>query len=222
MTFSELKADTRFLANSGLSYQNTDIERNLNRHYEDFVTLIERASGDWTFDDSNATDLPIGEATLEDGKQNFLLPTSARHIERIRVKNKAGSFVTLKAVANREIKYDNDAGMPTKYTLQGRSIVFDVPVSASSVTLDSGLEVMITRNVVKLENDTDVPGFDKGFHRYLSLGAAMDWCIAKTLTPTKRELEAEMNKLIDHAMRYFSQRNRDFENKIKVKRENYL
>jgi len=228
MTLDELKKDVYFLTNSSsATYLDDDLLRNINRHYDDVVTLIWDSVGDWSFDDSNANTLPIATCNLVDGQQQYSLPTTARKIERVEVKNKDGKWVLLKPIDKSQIKvaldeYKKTPGLPQEYNLIGENIFLYPPPDANQVTLDNGLKVYVSRSVTPLSAPEDVPGFASEFHRILSLGAAQDFCIANQLSSKEADLRREKERLMIQLKAFYAQRHRAMGNRMFPHREYYL
>lgn len=214
MNLAELKSDTYFLTNtSSATYLDSDLERNINRHYDEVVTLIWGSVGDWSFDDSNQTTLPIAIANLEDKQQDYSLPTTARKLERIEIKDKDGNWRLLKPIDESQItvaldEYLETPGIPVKYNLIGNSIFLYPKPDKDQVTIESGLKVYVSRSVIPLSASGDEPGFDSEFHRILSLGAVQDWCIANQLASKELGVRREKEKMQYNLKVYFAQRHR--------------
>lgn len=223
-TLAELRLDTRFLTNTTSSdYGNTDLDRNLNSHYDSTITHIWHVQAGWKFDDSNNTDtLPTAWVDLQDGVDNYLLPSEARKIEQVYVMNKDGLYVLLKREQDSDIDLGRtETGMPRTFRLRGRSVILYPTPAEDSVTLDSGLMVMLNRTVSLLTEDTDTPGFEREYHRILVLGAAIDWCISTDQPRKKKELEVEKQKLLIKLEDFYASRDNTTSTGFRPKKENY-
>jgi hypothetical protein len=214
MQLSELRTDTLFLANTvSAQYSTTNIDRNLNVHYDIAVLNIWNAVSDWQFDEGKDV-LPIAYTNLVKDQDNYQLPTEAREIERVEVKNTNGDYIRLLAIDHNAepTVITTCTGTPQRYDIVGRSLMlYPIP----DYNADSGLLIKMSKSVTQLENTTDEPRIEREFHRLLSLGAAMDWCIAKGNPTKKRELEREIMKLKTKMKSFYSQRNKDYTAKIK-------
>src|SRR3990167_10070724 len=60
--------------------------RYINGWYRKTVSWIWQATGDWEWDDTNLTDLPIATTTLVASQQDYALPSTAQKILRVEVK----------------------------------------------------------------------------------------------------------------------------------------
>lgn len=223
MTFTELKTDCLFMSNATLTqYPDTDLVRNINIAYDDIVLSIWRVVGDWQFDDGT-DDLPIATAALVSGQDNYALPTRARQIERVEVKDNTGEYVKLTPIDQANIKsslevFKGTDGIPRYYDLVGNSIML---YPASNYAATEGLLIMMNRAVTQLSEGTDTPAIDRELHPLLSLKAALRWCIAKGKSTKRNELEREIFTLEDKLKALYSSRNKDYDVKIKPVRQDY-
>lgn len=232
MTLSELKTKARFLTNtSSDTYEDNDIEMNINDWYKRVVSWIWEATGTWEYDDSNKTTLPVATADLGDGREDYTLPTDSQMIVEIEVKDNDGNWHGLDEIDKSEMdtpseKYEDD-GLPKFYDLIGNSAILYPTPSSSDVTISNGLRVHVSRNVDKLSATTDKPGFNKQFHVILAYGAALDWCIA--FQDSNKEVDIRRQIIGDSTTaglktelrNYYGRRNRDSKRKLNPSKQNY-
>ena len=69
--------------------------RLINDRYNQVSNKIWKMVGDWEFDDTNQTTLPIATADLVANQQDYELPSSAQKLERVEVKNQDGDYVVI-------------------------------------------------------------------------------------------------------------------------------
>ena len=219
----DLKLDARFLTNApSTEYADADLLRNLNSRYDDVITYIWRNQSGWHFDDSNNTTLPEATTDLIAGTNNYPLPTDARELLQVHIKNPDGHFIRIDRVQTEDTPtWAMEDAFPRDYQLRGRSIILRPAPSATTVTTTAGLKVLVSRSVTPLATDTDEPGFDREFHRLLSIGASIDWCIASEIPKKKLELEGEWIKLMAKLVEFYANRDKTITYKIRPKRENY-
>lgn len=204
MNITTLDADTDFLCGStSATYPLSDKRRNHNIHYHDVARMIWEADGH--FDDSNNTDGPVSYKTLGNASASYTIPTTAMRIRGIEVKDSNGNWVKLKPITYEDFtispeEYLTGVGVPIHYMVEGNEIrLFPSPGSAY-VTLTSGMAVRLNRNVTEIPTTatTTEPGFAAGFHRILSLGAAIDFVQdevqRKNLVGQKARLENALQK----------------------------
>jgi len=226
MNLDALKKDTYFLTNtSSAIYLDSDLERNLNYHYDETAILIWNSVGDWSFDDLSQNTLPIAVTDLVDKQQDYSLPTTARKLERVEIKDKDGNWRLLKPIDKSQIavameEYLEVPGVPVEYDLIGNSIFLYPKPDATQVTTTKGLKVYVSRSVIPLSASGDEPGFDSEFHRILSLGAAQDWCIANQLAAKEADIRREKEKMQYNLKIHYAQRHHGLL-RITPHRENY-
>ena len=227
MNLEALKLDVRFLTNATSDdFSEVDLLRSLNRHYDLFTTFIWNNQGEWRFDDSNHDTFAVADTDLVVNQRDYFLPTDARQLHRVEVKNKGGDYIKLKRLHEADMglslsEFAKETGTPLRFAVRGRSLILYPAPSTDGVELAQGLRIYVSRSVTEMENNTDEPGFDREFHRVLSLGASVDWCISSENFRKKQELEQEMNKLMESARQHFANRDKTNPNRIRPKKENY-
>lgn len=181
--------------------------------------------GNWKFDDSNNTDLPIALATLVDGQQTYTLPTTLFDVERVEVKDSAGNFVKLTQISKERIseamsEYQEDAGMPNQYYLLNGTIFLYPKPSAGDVTLASGLRLYLSRHITEFTtaSTTTEPGINTMCHPYIAYGAAMDYAIAKNMGAQRIQmLQVGLNRYEEMLKEIHAGRNKELKPNIKPK-----
>ena len=232
MTLSELKLKARFLTNTSVdTYGDSDLEMNINDWYKRVISWIWEATGTWEYDDSNKTTLPVATADLGDGRADYTLPTDAQMIVKIEVKDNDGNYYGLDPIDKSEMDSPSeefgDDGAPKYYDLIGNSVILYPTPSSSDVTIDGGFRVHISRDVDKMSESTDKPGFNRQFHVILAYGAALDWCIAfqdaNKEVDIRRQLagDSSTDGLKEELRLYYGRRNRDSKRKLSPSRQNY-
>lgn len=221
MNLTELKADTLFLSDTVITqYREEDLERNINRYYDEIITAVWDSESAWKFD-KKGDDHPIVYTDLVEGQRDYEIPTDARKIERVEITYNDNKY-RLTAASSEDVKIhkEDDEGRPRMYYLKGNSI-FLFPRSDKEVL--NGLEIHISRSVDELEDGEDEPKIEKEFHRYLSLGAAHDWFLAKNNLQKSREFERKMDKIREEVRKFYSNRSEDYRDRIKpkVRKERY-
>lgn len=196
------------------SYALQDITRNVNIHYVDVVSKIWKAAGKWQYDDTNKTTLPVAQATLVHNQQDYTLPSDAQKVQSVSVKDKAGNFQKLLQVDPHDTTLDMDEyqaspGMPLYYDVIGRSVLLYPAPASASVTLVSGIKVIVDRDPTLFTSSSTTasstqPGFALPFHRILSLGAAIDFVEDG---PKKDRLIAMKARLEAGLVTFYAERN---------------
>jgi hypothetical protein len=219
MTKAELVLDTLFLSNTvSTQYKAIDILRNLNMYYDEIVLEIFKSDATWKYDEGVGT-LPTIIANLIQDQRDYQLPTEARRIERVEIKDSNGKWHILTPISpDKSDEENDDTGTPNKYYVKGRSI-FIFPLSNEN--REEALSVTLSKSVTQLVEDTDEPKIDREFQRYLTIGAAYDWYFAKGNISKSREMERRLEKLKMAVKDFYSKRNEDYVSKFSVKKENY-
>jgi hypothetical protein len=228
MTLNELKSDTHFLAGTdSQSYEDSDLERNINLWYRKAVSWIWDATGTWEYDDSNKNTLPVATTDLGDGVKNYTMPADAQKIIKVEVKNNNGDWDALDPIDKSEIdtpsEFFEDKGMPKYYDLLANVLVLYPTPASSDVTISGGLKLHVSREVDDLTASDDEPGFEKPFHRILSIGAAKDWADAygdeQKEVDLRRRLtgDSQSQGLKQELEEYYGNRNRNRRVEMKVR-----
>lgn len=168
------------------SYPTNDKIRNLNQAYHDITRLIWDCDGNWEYDDSNKSDLPIATAPLVNGQQDYEIPTTAQRIERVEILDINNNYQLLKPIDKHDINMALDEfretdGMPQYYDMIGSSIFLYPAPSLSNVLTAEGLKLHFNRDVTEFSAAPvsslalTSPGFATQFHRILSYSVALDF-----------------------------------------------
>jgi len=230
-TLSELKSDVRWLTRTdSSSYGDTDLERNINFWYRKIAAWIWEATGTWQYDDTNKTTLPIATTNLGQDRDNYSMPIDAQKLMKVEVKNNSGDWTSLDPIDVSEIdtpsEFFEDPGMPQYYDVMANVVVLYPAPDSDDVILSGGLKLHVSREIDKLSSSSDTPGFEKQFHRILSYGAALDWCIArsdeKKEVDIRRQIEGDTQTdgTKEELREYYARRNQNRKSGFEVKQPN--
>jgi len=227
MTFTELLADARRLVkDTNTAFTTSEFTSSANRSLEYVTGLIREAQGRWQWDDSNETDFAIATTTLTTDVPDYSLDgTSHFRIERVEVKDTAGSWTKLKSIDQADI-YDQSltdfmsgTGIPQYYDKVGNSLfLYPTP----SYTQSASLKLFFERGPSYFEttDTTKTPGFNPLFHRLISLSAAYDYAFINQL-PVATSLQGEIAKLESQLQEYYTLRDLDEHIQLKARNYNY-
>lgn len=224
MNLEELRKDTHFITNATVAeYSNEDLDRSINKHYDLFTTFIWHNQAEWQFDDSNHNTLAVARTALVADQKDYLLPTDAREVRRIEVKDAKGNYYKLSKLHEADVhqsltEFYKTSGSPLRFALRGRSIILYPPPATE---IAEGLQIYVSRSVTHLSDNNDEPGFDKEFHRILSINASIDWCISSENFRKKQELEQEAQKIMQSAREFYANRDKTTPKRMRPKREHY-
>ena len=233
-TDQSLYHDCLFLLGLGVTdtttYPTNDFIRSANEWNRKAVTWIWQSQGDWDYDDSNYTDLPIATTTLVDGQQDYALPSTAFEIERVEILDKDGEYVLISPIDKTWVKdesmteFEGTNGMPKYYDLVANSIFLYPAPSTDDVTAVAGIKIYFRRGIdtFSITDTATTPGFQENFHRICSVGPAMDWCNSKMIVDRIPMLNGMMKDLMTDVKQYYSTRHKDYPSKILVSRPDFI
>lgn len=207
------------------AYNIYDRTRNVNERFKRVWTIIFEAYNGWKFMDDNYTDastgLPYADQNVTSGTDLYTLPSGSLVIEMVEIKTSSGSqFQRVYPWSHEDFKRaGGDAvfgssvtGVPLHYLLQG-DILRLLPIPNFTVT--DGLRVYFNKSIstFSTSDTTKTPGFSVDFHRMLSIGASLDYAIARGLTEKKRELQDLWDYYEEGLRSFYSKRFADREPK---------
>lgn len=223
--------DIDFLANTdSTSYPIEQKTRNINRKYDEVVSLILQADGRWKWDDTNNVAQPTTPINMTDQTTAVAIPdTSYLTINRVEVQDVNGNWYKLLPFSEREIPFQGMAeflktpGRPLLYEKVGGFLNLYPKPSSANVTLTAGLKIYFTRNAsyFTTTDTVKVPGFAAPFHRILSMGAALDYCLANTILLKSEFLTPLIQKMESDMQIFYSTRSRDEKVSIQFRKEDY-
>jgi hypothetical protein len=230
MTISELFDDIDFWVDSNTtSYPLADKVRGINEWQGRVNSSIWETTVGWEYDDSNKETLPIGEANLVAGQKDYTLPSTAQRLTAASVKDAAGTWVPLIPIDVSDLNVDLEEleskdGLPRYYDLMGSSLILRPAPSSSATTLSGGLRVYLSREGDDFETtDTDsTPGFNKNFHRILSVGPSYDYAVAHNMSEKIGDLKTMLDEMFFGLQEFYGGRHREETARIKVKASNTI
>jgi len=188
------------------NYPLTTFFRNANEWYKKTDNWIWDADYVWEFDDSNRTDLPIYEADIVNGQQDYELPSIARRIDMVSVLTSDGDYQRLTPLDKSQLDIDpsefySEDGFPMYYDMIGRSMFLYPAPSTDDVTATNGLKIYLKRGIqaFAITDTATEPGFDSNFHRIISLGCAYDKSIADSVDEISQIKVNRIKGLLDES-----------------------
>ena len=197
------------------AYSIQDRTRNINARYSMVWSMIFESYGGWQFIDDNVSDattgVPYTDTNLVSGTGLYALPSSALTVNGVEALL-GGTWNRLTAITHetamdREIDSDTTSNNPVYYMVQG-DVIRLFPTPNTSTT--SGLRVYFDRDVSTFTytDTTKAPGFASPFHRMLSVGAALDYAIARGVAK-KADLQNLWNDYEFRLRKFYSKRWKD-------------
>ena len=220
--------DIDFILNTdGTSYPIDDKTRNINNWFSRVVSLILNADGRWEWDDQNQADDPIYTANLVSGTQEYAISSvTFLKILKVEIKDSAGNWISVTPISLDDMRgrsmtdFNNVAGTPKYYDKLGNKLwLYPKPNYAST----DGLKIYYQRNQVAFTktDTTKVPGFAAPFHKILSLGASLDYCLSKGISNKVPLLREEIAKLELGLQEHYGDRGHDEKMRMSLRHEDY-
>lgn len=222
-----LYQDAQFLAGVDTNaFPVKDFTRLANRWLHRATTEIWKYSDDWEYDDANNSNFPIATTDMVNSQPDYSLPTGAYAVSRVEVKDAAGNWSVVQPIDETQIPialdelYEID-GIPRLYRMVRNSIVLYPAPDTSQVTATAGLKIYFAREASEFAytDTTKEPGFAEQFHRICSIGAAFDFCVAKS-KGNIQGLKVMLDELFEQMRNFYSMRHEDVRTKLSPRREN--
>lgn len=201
------------------AYSLTDRTRNVNIALDEVVSELFKADPNFMWDDTTNTDFPIATMTLTASQDHYVIPDSSLVVHQVRIKDKSGNFKTLTPCLRRELSDDELAstGEPDSYYKIDNAI-FPIPVPDYGA--DGGVELQFQRgaNHFTTADTTKAPGFNSQFHQFLSIGAALRYAVANSLSEKVSVLSALKEQVRTAIREHYQTRSPDERPKLRLKR----
>ena len=158
----------------------------MNIWYKNVAFWIWQNDKDWHFDDSNHTDFPIATTTLVNEQYDYGFPSELLRLRKVEIMKSDGDYYELKIIKTKDRKlrdklFQEDAGLPTHYYKEGRSLMIYPKPKSSLITTALGLRLTFDREIDDFitSDTTQEPGFKSQFHPILYYGASLEWAMIK-------------------------------------------
>jgi len=202
----------RISDNENLLYNFTNL---INRQYDKAVSIIIENDSRWQYDDTSYTTTATVTANLVSAQSAYTLDASHLHISRVRVKDSASNWHILSPLdqsdetAQTYLSPQNPVltGTPLYYEKHADQIRL-YPTPNASVT--SGLEIVVQRtpNYFAFDDTTQQAGLAPIFHRFLSMGASLDYAIVNNHA-NKNDIAQLYSDERDRMAKFYQRRNRE-------------
>ena len=156
-----------------------------NAALEELVAEAIQADGEWQFDDTNHTNLPVGTINLTASQADYSFNEEFLAIEQMTVKDVNGILQLLIPIDPRDFKsipveqYFAATGLPTHYDILGDTIILYPAPIAANVTLTAGLKVRFKRTIDLFTtlDTTQEPGIPSTHHSMVGYMMAIPYCM---------------------------------------------
>ena len=187
----DLVSETRDLCSADSnSYPINPLTRRINAALEELIGKIITADGQFQYDDTNFTDLPIGTGTLVSGQSTYTFASEYLDILEIDILDTGGKYIKITPFDAHELGMSFDEwvnsssgtppnGFPLYYDKVGDTIRLDKSPTATFVTLASGLKIYFKRtaDLFITTDTTQEPGLPSPYHVLLPYKAAVPYCV---------------------------------------------
>lgn len=191
----------------------------LNRALDEVTIQILGADGQWEFDDSNYTDLPIGTTNIVSGQRDYTLSVSHLKILKVLIKGNDDIWNVVPTIdiaeENARFYSENNtgnSGTPNKVDKLANTIFLD-PVPDYSKT--AGLKIYYQRepSYFSTTDTTKTPGFASIFHELVVDHAVYKYGGPKQL-PAAATALADIVKKEAQLIEFYSKRDKDHRARI--------
>lgn len=168
--------------------------RLMNKHYHKTVLAILEAQDTWDFDDKNFSDYPIATTPLVAGQRDYTFPVSLKilKIKRVDVTydgtnwyraNPIDSGLPVDGLGNSTFEDSLVSISSPRYDAKSNAIWVYPLADASQVSAGAKIRIEFFREIEEFtaSDTTKEPGIDRPFHQMISLGASMEYAVAKML-----------------------------------------
>lgn len=191
-------------------YSLVDRARAVNLVYDEATAEMFKADPSHKWDDTTNTDLPFATVDLTSGTDHYTMLDSFLVVHRVRMKDEQGTLQTLEARLKSELTDDelNSSGTPRKYYKIG-GVIFPIPIPNYGAT--DGVEVEFQRGGNYFaSDDTDAePGYNRQFHQFLTVGAALRYAAANGMSEKTNDLSALKEQIRDKMIEHYQLRSPD-------------
>lgn len=204
-----------------------DMTRGINEYYNEVVSLIMKADGRWEWDDNNFTTLPVGTTNMVSGQADYEIASGTfLDLIRIEIKDSSGNGIQLQPIsyADRQgeamTEWAKTNGTPEYYDKVGNSIILYPTPNYSST---GGIKSYFQRppSYFAATDNIKEPGFSPLYHRYLSMGAARDYCLINNMPDKYTLLNTQMADMRQRIIADYSRKSRDEHLRMSTYKESY-
>lgn len=205
MILTNLRADTRFLVfgdSSNTQYGDTDLDRNLNRRYHELIEIAMSVNGDWQVRGTYAT------LNLEAGVNKYDIPNDIVRFNRAEIKPLTAStaYIPVSKIDMRNIHEDLGTYQPSdpEYDIRDNKLEIYYDTTLEAVT--NGLKIWLQREITELSASADEPDLPEFAHRYLTVGAGYDYCVANGVDKKAEKFKRDLAELVDTIKKHYANR----------------
>jgi len=221
---TKLRADARFYVfgdSTNTNYSNTDVDRNINLRYQEALGKVLEANGDWQVNGE------IAIADLVATQREYILPLDILKINDVYIKYETSGYYKKATIRDTNTIYQEPDQADYGYypetpeiDLMDNSLFVYLPIEDIPDITD-GLKIRYQTELTDLANTSDEPNIAEPLRRFLSIGSAIDYCIANEMWRKKNELDKELDKYETKMFNHYANRINDKQPIITPAEENY-
>lgn len=216
---ANLRSDARYLVfgdSTNTDYGDTDLDRNINRWYNAILSWILSVNGDWQINGDFAT------TSIVAGQREYVLPTDLLKLNEVYIMSSStGDYLKATQIDLSEIGYNEDYHPASpEFDVLDNSLFIFIPEETIGAVTD-GLKLVYQKNLTDLSNTTDAPNLSEPFKRAISIGAALDYCIANELNSKAKSLKVLLDEMEAKLKEYYSSKSTAREVVLRPAKENY-
>lgn len=203
---------TFFLGVDLNNYKIEDRTRNVNGRFGMVWEMIFESYGGWRWQDDNANANPYGDQDIVSGTGTGALPSGALTVRGVQLKDSSGVYHPITCITEEEyLERGGDAVWNGVTGFPSFMLVYEDTwklLPTPNYTQTQSLRVYFDRDISSFAttDTTKVPGFASPFHRMLSIGAALDYAIARNLTNKQVSLQQLWNDYEQRLRSFYSKR----------------
>ncbi len=214
-----LRSDARYLVfgnSTNTEYADTDLDRNINRWYNTILSWILSANGDWQVNGDYAT------TSIVALQREYILPTDLLKLNEVYIKSTStGDYLKATQRDLSALQYNEDYKPATpEFDVLDNSLFIYTPEDAIGAVTD-GLKLVYQKDLTELSG-TLAPNLSEPFKRGISIGAALDYCIANEENSKAKSLKVLLDEMEVKLKEYYSTKSTAREVRIISAEENYI
>lgn len=204
---TNLQSDARYLVfgdSTNTAYGETDLNRNINRWYNTILAWVLSANGEWQVNGEFA------DTDLVALQREYILPTDLLRLNEVYIKTTStGDYIKATQRDLSNISSYNEDYYPTspEFDLLDNSLFIYTPEATIGAVTD-GLKLVYQKDLTELTG-TSAPNLSEPFKRGISIGAALDYCIANEMNNKAKSLKILLDELKPELLKFYSNRTKN-------------
>ena len=218
-TLENLRADARYFVfgnSTNTDYGNTDLDRNINRWYNTVLGWVLSSNGEWQVNGEVAT------SDLVADQREYILPTDILKLNKIFIKPTSSSDYLEATQRDKSAIHVDDSlylPYPPEFDLFDNSMFVYLDQDITAVT--DGIKITYQTNLTELAETSDAPNLAEPFKRLLSLGAALDYCLANEVKGKAKNFKVMIDETKQELIDFYANRSTVKPIVIEPSKENY-